>query len=198
MTATAESTCPACGAAMFGWATASRRPAYAPGPETVGLIERCEACGLGLPSGEGAALEGLDAAGRVEGPNRASLQAAIGAGGWAAIGRERRAYPTPAAAEPIASRLGGRAVRIRTGPNRAGLWGMWQTLVNAFTLGDNVITDALAGRQSPASTRERFALGLDLLVSALVAVPMLAIAVVLETAAALTGRGGVVRFEIER
>lgn len=194
-----EPNCPACGSAMFGWAKVSRRPAYAPGAGGQ-VVDRCESCGLGLlDAGRaidlGAALGGGEL---IEGPNRSSLQAALGARGWAAIDPVRRVYPTPAAAEPIAKRLGGHAAKIRTPPGGVAIWSMWQTLVNAFTLGDNVISDARHGRHAPASGRERAALALDLLVSALVALPLLIVAAVLETVASLAGRGGVVRFKLER
>ena len=183
---------------MFGWANASRRPAHSAGGHEV-TIHRCEACGLGV-SNAAAPVDLRSALGEepdIEGPNRASLQASLGARGWAPIDPGRRIYPTPAAAEPIAKRLGGRAERVRTPLNPTGIWGMWQTLVNAFTLGHNVITDARHGRLSPADGRQRAAIGLDLLVSVLVALPMLLIALVLETAAAAVGRGGVTRFRVE-
>lgn len=183
---------------MFGWATSSKRPAYGPGLEGE-VISRCESCGLGLADAEreldlAAALGGADS---VTGPNRASLQAALGARGWAAIDPGRRIYPTPASAESIAIRLGGRATGVRTPPSGAAIWGMWQTLVNAFTLGDNVVTDTRRGRLAPATGRERASMGLDLVVSALVALPLLVIAVILELASSLAGRGGIVRFRVE-
>jgi hypothetical protein len=74
---------------------------------------------------------------------------------------------------------------------------MWQTLVNAFTLGDNVITDGRRGRLAPASGRERAAMGLDLVVSVLVALPLLVVALVLELGSSLAGRGGIVRFRVQ-
>lgn len=184
---------------MFGWATSSKRPAYGPGAEGE-VISRCESCGLGLADANRAfdLAAAFGNARRVEGPNRASLQASLGARGWAAIDPGRRAYPTPAAAEPIAMRLGGHASAVRTRPSGAAIWGMWQTLVNAFTLGDNVITDARRGRLAPASGRERAAMGLDLLVSVLVALPLLVVAVILELPASVAGRGGIVGFSVER
>lgn len=189
--------CPACDAEMFGWATGSPRPAYGRGGGET-LINRCEACGLGTADG-GADLARLeDGTGQVRAPNRGSLQAALGARGWALIERDRKLYPTPAAAEPIAARLGGSATRVRTPLAGEGLWGMWQTLVNAFTLGDNVLTDLRRGRHSPATGRQRAALGLDLVVSLLVALPLFVLAVVLESLAALIGRGGIVSFRLER
>jgi hypothetical protein len=182
---------------MFGWANASPRPAY--GTAGAGrLIERCESCALGLVGGNDIDLaDELGDAKPVEGPNRSSLQAALGAGGWAAIDPARRIYPTPAAAEPIAQRLGGHAARVRTPLSSAAIWGMWQTLVNAFTLGDNVISDARHRRLAPATGRQRAAMTLDLVVSVLVSVPLLIIAVLLEAGACLAGRGGIVRFSIE-
>src|SRR5918997_5814947 len=88
--------CPLCGAPMYGW-VAVPSAGKVPAPEELAaeattVVDRCEDCGAGLvrdpaPVDLGAELEALVDPERevLVAPNRASLQAGIGGGGWAAL-----------------------------------------------------------------------------------------------------------------
>lgn len=166
--------CPACGEPLFGWAR--RRPEGT-------SIRRCEQCGLGV-AGEAAAREEVLAALRAQGaaalPNRASVQASIGVSGWAGIEAGRRFLLTPEALR----RLGEPAARVR-----ADLPGMWQTLLNSFTFGHNVALGRL-GRAVATPAARRWQRLVDAAISVLGAPVVLVVAALLESGAALAGRGG--------
>jgi hypothetical protein len=180
--------CPACGEPLFGWVNA---PGSVP-------VRRCEACGLGAlgePGGQDEALAALEQL-RVPGEgdpryrfaNRASFQAWIG-GAWAPIGEGRYLFTVEAV-----RRLGAdrdqvvQGVRWRPG---AGIASMWGTLLNSFTWGRNVALGAL-GRAKASPARRRWQRSMDAVISVLASPVVFAAAVVMETAAAAAGRGGVV------
>jgi hypothetical protein len=123
-------------------------------------------------------------------PNRRSLQARLGARQWAALEPERRLFPTPEALPGLAELAGARVEAIDSPQSRRAQAWMWQTLVNAFTLGQNVARDLRSRRLRAGGARARIRLVLDLLVTAVAAVPLAVISAPLEWAAALGGGGG--------
>jgi hypothetical protein len=180
--------CPACGEPLFGWATA---PGGAP-------VRRCEACGLGVvgdPGGEDEALAALEAL-RVGGgddpryriANRASLQASVGASGWAQIEPGSRFLFTPEAVRRLASARDQELVGVRWLPG-ASVAAMWATLLNSFTWGRNVAAGAL-GQATPTSASRRWQRTMDAVISVLATPIVLVAALLLESGAAAAGRGG--------
>ena len=186
--------CPACGEPLFGWATA---PDAAP-------VRRCEACGLGVvgdPGDETEALAGLEQL-RVRGgddpryriANRASLQASLGASGWALIEAGSRYLFTAEAVRRLASGRDQQVARVRwrLGASVVSLWG---TLLYSFTLGRNVALGAL-GRAVATPAGRRWQRALDAFISVVATPLVLLAAVLLETGAALAGRGGVLELTL--
>jgi hypothetical protein len=200
--------CPLCGGALYGWLTlpdaATRatvgRPVDAAGP----VLERCERCGLGVERGsekidlaaEAAAL----AVGQAElsAPNRASVQAAIGGEGWAAIdARPGRLFLTPDSLRLLCDRTGRGEARVRSrrfGPNQG--W-MWQTLMNGLTFHPNFAREVRAGRLRHSTARGRVAFAVDCVVTVLAAPLVVLASVPREFAAALVGRGGELVAELD-
>jgi hypothetical protein len=186
--------CPVCGEPLFGWATA-------PGGEPV---RRCEACGLGVvgdPGDEREVLEKLDRL-RIDGgddpryriPNRASLQAWLGGGGWAPIETGTRYLLTPEAVRRLVAGRDQEIARLRWRPG-ASIAAMWGTLLNSFTFGRNVALGAF-GHAAAWPARRPWQRGLDCLISVLASPIVLLAALLLETGAALAGRGGVLELSL--
>ncbi len=186
--------CPACGEPLFGWATA---PDASP-------VRRCEACRLGVvgePGDEVVALAALERL-RIRGgddpryriANRASLQASLGASGWALIEADSRYLFTAEAVRRLASGRDQQVARVRWRPG-ASVVSMWGTLLNSFTLGRNVALGAL-GRAVATPAGRRWQRALDAFISVVATPLVLLAAVLLETGAALAGRGGVLELTL--
>ncbi|MEK6251412.1 MAG: hypothetical protein AABM43_05625 [Actinomycetota bacterium] len=186
--------CPACGEPLFGWATA---PDAAP-------VRRCEACGLGVvgdPGNEAEALAALEQL-RVRGgddpryriANRASLQASLGGSGWALIEAGSRYLFTAEAVRRLASGRDQQVARVRWRPG-ASVVSMWGTLLNSFTWGRNVALGAV-GRAVATPAGRRWQRAIDAFISVVATPLVLLAAVLLETGAALAGRGGVLELTL--
>jgi hypothetical protein len=186
--------CPACGEPLFGW--------VAPGPGLRGPVRRCESCGLGVagePGGTEEALRALDRLGAGDSArvaNRASVAAALGNAGWAGLEPGGRyLFTIESVRRLIATR--DQVVKSSHWAPGAGIAAMWQTLLNSLTFGRNVALGVLRkGEAAPA--RERWQRRIDGLISVVLAIPALIVAVPLELAGALVGRGAVVslRFQL--
>jgi hypothetical protein len=186
--------CPACGEPLFGWATT---------PDST-AIRRCEACGLGVagePGDEQAVLHSLERLREGDGDdvryriaNRAGLAAWLGGGGWAAIEPGARYLLTPEAVRRLAAVRDQELVRARWRP-AAGIVLMWGTMLNSFTWGHNVALGAF-GRARSTPARRRWQRGLDVLISVLASPVVLVAAVLLESGAALAGRGSVLVLQL--
>jgi hypothetical protein len=189
--------CPACDEPLYGWAVSEsadrRRPAS-------WILDRCEACGLGLvrdaPDGDSILAPAPD--GVISAANRRSWQAGIGGGHWAALDPPHRsAYLTPRSLTLLADRAGARVAGIRQPAfGRNQLW-MWQTLMNGLTFHDDFATRLLSGRLTPRDARNVPAFAIDFLVSALAAIPVALISLPLELAAVLVRRGGLLEAWLE-
>ena len=195
--------CPACDSTLYGW-TAAHDPLDR-GRRVV--LDRCESCGLTVTRAatapDLAELDallngGADGHGRLVAPNRRSVQGGLGGAQWAGLEPElHRLHLTPESTRLLLARRGLRAESVRTPFGSRGLRAMVQTLVNAFTLRDNFIRNARAGRVSAASIG-RPAYALDWTVSALVLIPCALVALPLEAIGAALGRGGVMEVEVRR
>ncbi|HZA59493.1 MAG TPA: hypothetical protein VE523_09945 [Solirubrobacterales bacterium] len=194
--------CPACGAPLFVWVETRGW-----GPREDQVIDRCENCGLAVPRDavpdpDGAAAEltgshGADAADRLtlRAPNAASVQAWLGAENWAALRPgERELKPSPRSAELLLAKRGLGVGRVRhlAAP---GMASMWQTLLNLLTFHRNFASEAISGRLRPSEGRGRAAYAIDVMVTVLAAVPTAILAVLIEGAAVLARRGGVIEIE---
>ncbi len=198
-----ERPCPLCGRPLYPWIALPRREAEAsvglplsepPGAERI--LERCEGCGCALEQGveidaasEWAALRsGPDT---VRMPNRASLQAAIGVQGWAALPEAPGdLLLTPRSLSLLAEKAGREIGALRTPPSgRAQVW-MWQTLLNGLTFHPNFLRRVRAGRLRPSNARNRLAFAADSVVTALAGPLALLVSAPLELLAALFRRGG--------
>lgn len=186
--------CPACGEPLFGWATSPDGAA----------VRRCEACGLGVvagPGDEAGALAALDRL-RVEPgdglayriANRAGLAAWIGGKGWASIESGRGYLFTAEAVRRLIAARDQELVgtRWRVG---AGILAMWGTLLNSFTFGRNVALGTI-GRAAPVPARQGWQRALDVAISVLATPIVLLAAALMETAAGLAGRGGVLELTL--
>jgi hypothetical protein len=206
---TTSNPCPLCGQPLYGWIAlppagseqSIGMPLAEPGTERV--IDRCESCGVAVEHGarvdlaaEWRAVQAPSGNGRpaIAVPNRASVQAAIGVQGWAAIDLSPgRLLLTPRSLELLARRNDATLDRLRW-----PLWGrqqgwMWQTLLNGLTFHPNFAREVRAGRLRPANARSRLAFAADSVVTVLGAPLIALLSVPLELAAALLRRGGELR-----
>jgi hypothetical protein len=206
------SECPLCGGRAYGWLTLpdpSSRPTVGMPASVAKVIDRCEDCGAGIERTEGpidlaAELECIseprpDGTLAVRAPNRASLQATIGAEGWAALADWPGALLlTPRALRLLAQRSGREVRRLRfTRGGRNQRW-MWQTLLNGLTMHPNFAHEVRAGRLRPSSARGPGAFAVDCMVTVLAAPLVALVSFPLELAAAAIRRGGEISAELER
>jgi hypothetical protein len=186
--------CPACGEPLFGW-LASR-------PGLRGPVSRCESCGLGVAGGSAGAEEALrelDRLGGGEGvriANRSSFACSLGSAGWAGLDPESHYLFTIEAVRRLVARRD-QVVRSHRWAPAAGLAATWQTMLNSVTFGHNVALGAL-GRGPAVPAKQPWQRRIDALASIVLAIPAAAIALPVELAGGLVGRGAVVslRFEL--
>ena len=190
--------CPACGAKLWGW-VAARDPAG--GAQIV--LDHCEDCGLTVtraPSPPDVDRELADL--RREGdelviPNRRSFQGGIGAAQWSALDAiEHRLHLTPRSAELLLAERGVEVMAVSTPFSSEAWWAMAETFVNAFTLHDNFVRHARAGRIPRDTVKQKLAYWLDRVVSTLVLVPAALFAAPVEWIGSRFGRGGVMRLKV--
>jgi uncharacterized membrane protein YqaE (UPF0057 family) len=74
---------------------------------------------------------------------------------------------------------------------------MWQTLLNLLTFHRDFASEAVSGRLRPATGRGWWAFWIDVVVTLLAAIPSAIIAVILEGAAVVVRRGGVIEVQAE-
>jgi len=185
--------CPACGEPLFGW--------LAPRPGLRGPVSRCESCGLGVVGAPGEPAEALRELARPgeDSPriaNRASFAASLGSAGWAGLEPGARYLFTVESARRLVARRD-QVVKSRRWAPAASLAATWQTLLNSVTFGHNVALAAF-GRADAAKATEAWQRRIDGLASIVLALPALIVALPIELAGGLVGRGSVVtlRFEL--
>jgi predicted RNA-binding Zn-ribbon protein involved in translation (DUF1610 family) len=185
--------CPACGEPLFGW--------IAQKSGLAGPVRRCESCGLavvGDPEGAEAALHELDHLRngetiRIE--NRTSFACSLGGAGWSGLQPQAHYLFTVEAVRRLIARRD-QIVQKRRWLPLAGLAATWQTLLNSVTFGRNVALGAL--RDVPAvPAPEPWQRGIDGLASVVLAIPALLIAIPVELAGGLLGRGSIVSVRVE-
>lgn len=184
--------CPACGEPLFGW--------LGPRAGLGGAVSRCESCGLGVvgDGGEaGEALRELDRRGG-GGPriaNRSSFAASLGNAGWAGLEPDARYLFSVESVQRLVGRRD-QVVTSRRWAPAASLAATWQTLLNSVTFGHNVALAAL-GRGAAVKAPKRWQRRIDGLASVVLALPAALIAIPVELAGGLTGRGAVIRLRFE-
>ncbi len=205
-TATPGGRCPACGQPLFPWIEG---PDRGPGSDFDHVLDRCENCHLALEREDGGeGLAGLieDAAARVRAggettldlPNGASLQAGIGAENWSALRLPAEPYVLNPKALALLLEHEGLEGHVSY-PERPGMAAMMLTLLNLITFNHNFAAEVLHGGLRPSQARPGPAAWfVDAAITLLTAIPVAAISVVLEGAASLAGRGGVLRVTIRR
>jgi hypothetical protein len=185
--------CPACGEPLFGWLSAR--------PSLRGPVSRCESCGLGVIGGAGEAEEalrelgGLSQEGRPRIANRAGFAASLGNAGWAGLEPSARYLFTVESVRRLVARRDQIVKSHRWAP-LAGLATTWQTLLNSVTFGHNVALAAF-GRGEAAKAKRPWQRRIDALASIVLAIPALAIAIPVELAGGLLGRGAVISLRLE-
>lgn len=184
--------CPACGEPLFGW--------LAEQPGLGAPVSRCESCGLGV-IGTGAepeeALHELDALGDMAPriANRSSFAAALGSAGWAGLEPGERYLFTLESVRRLVARRD-QVVKSRRWAPLAGLGATWQTLLNSVTFGHNVGLGAL-GRARAVKAEKTWKRRIDALATIVLAIPALLIALPIELAGGLVGRGAVITLKLE-
>jgi hypothetical protein len=182
--------CPACGEPLFGW--------LAPRPGLRGPVSRCESCGLGIVGGSAEAEEALrelDRLGGGEGvriANRSSFACSLGSAGWAGLDPESRYLFTTEAVRRLVARRDQVVSSHRWAPG-AGLAATWQTMLNSVTFGHNVAL----GRERAVPAKQPWQRRIDALASIVLAVPAALIALPVELAGGLVGRGAVISLQFE-
>lgn len=186
--------CPACGEPLFGWI--DRRPGLR------GPVRRCESCGLGVlgdAGGAADALAELDRSHREEGmariANRGAISASLGNAGWAGLQPGVGYLFTVEAVRRLVANRDQVVAATPWSPGR-GIALMWQTLLNGLTFGRNVALGAL-GRAGALPADRGWQRRLDTAITILAALPALLIAIPLELAAAILGRGSSIALHFE-
>jgi hypothetical protein len=185
--------CPACGEPLFGW--------LSPQPELSGPVSRCESCGLGVVGNPGRpeeALRELDRLGHGGKPriaNRASYAAALGSAGWAGLQPGARYFFTIESVRRLVARRD-QVVKSSHWAPAAGLAATWQTMLNSVTFGHNVALAAL-GHGEAARAKHPWQRRIDALASVVLAIPALLIAIPVELAGGIFGRGAIISLRLE-
>jgi hypothetical protein len=180
--------CPACGEPLFGW-IGSR-------PHLDGPARRCESCGLGVvgePEGGKEALEALDRAengGTIRIANRAAFSAWIGGAGWAGLEPSRHYLFTVESVRRLVASHDQVVASVRPSP-LASIAAMWQTLLNSATFGHDLVVGSAVPAARPWQRR------IDWLTTVVLAIPALALSLVLEPLAAAAGRGSVLSLRLK-
>jgi hypothetical protein len=206
-TATPGGRCPACGQPLFAWMEA---PGADPADLRFHIMDRCENCHLGLEREDaGEALADLievvedrvaDAGeATLEVANGTSVQAGIGAENWSALNLPAEPYVLNPKALDLLLEHEQLEIAHLSYPMRRGMAAMMLTLLNLITFNRNFAAEALHGRVRPSTARPGpAAYFVDTAITALAAIPVAIISVVLEGGASLARRGGVLRATIRR
>lgn len=206
--------CPACGEPLFPWVGMPVSSGIAHRCEACGLavlshgekfhFPKREGEAAGTPKGSAAtfdpgsaesALAELERGHEEDGSylfdNRASLACWFTGGAWVGLGTDQRYRFTPQAVTDLIATRDQVVTKTRWRPLR-GIAIMWQSGVNMFTFGQNVVMGAF-GKAHGVKADRPWKRGLDWFISIAVAIPAIVIAVPLELIAILFRRGAAAR-----
>jgi len=127
--------------------------------------------------------------------NRASFACWLTGGAWAGLGTDRRYRFTPHAVTDLVASRDQVVTRTRQRPLR-GIAVMWQSGLNMFTVGQNIVMGAF-GKAHRVEGDRPWKRGLDWFISIAVAIPAIVVAVPFELIAILFRRGAASRAEIQ-
>lgn len=199
--------CPACGEPLFPWVGM---------PVGTGTAHRCEACGLAVlvrneiparpdleaafdPGTAGGALTDLDRKLDEDGSlpylNRASFQASLTGGAWSGLGTKNHYVFTVKAIRELVAGRDQLVTRVRWRP-LTGIVHMWQSGINMFTFGQNVVVGAL-GLYPAVPALRGWQRVIDAFISVALAIPAFVVALPLELLGGLFRRGGAYRAEFQ-
>lgn len=215
--------CPACGEPLFPWvgmpvATGIAHRCEACGLGVLGHGERFEfplregeapaepdppaAAASAVSFHPGSAADALaeleqdrDEDGSLRFDNKESLACWLGGGAWVGLGTDRRYRFTPAAVTDLIAGRDQVITRTRWRPLR-GIALMWQSGVNLFTFGQNVVMGSF-GKAHKVPANRGWRRALDWFISVAVAIPVIIAAVPLELIAIAFRRGAAASAEIQ-
>ena len=145
------------------------------------------------------ALKELDGSrdenGAYEFENRASLVCWVTGGAWVGLGTDRRYRFTPQAVTDLIAGRDQVVTRVRWRPLR-GIAITWQSGLNMFTFGQNVVLGSL-GKAFRVPADRPWKRGLDWFISVAVALPAIVVAVPMELIGILFRRGASARAEVQ-
>lgn len=127
--------------------------------------------------------------------NRASLAAWLTGGAWVGLGTERRYRFTPRAITDLIAYRDQVVTKVRWRPLR-GIAIMWQSGLNMFTFGQNIVMGSLGKAHQVAADRA-WKRALDWFISIAVAIPAIVVAAPLELLGILFRRGAAARAETQ-
>jgi hypothetical protein len=127
--------------------------------------------------------------------NRDSLACWLTGGAWVGLGTDRRYRFTPHAVTDLIAGRDQVVTRTRWRPLR-GIAVMWQSGVNMFTFGQNIVMGSF-GKSHKVEGDRRWKRGLDWFISVAVAIPAIVVALPLELIAILFRRGAASKAEIQ-
>lgn len=205
--ATPGGRCPACGEPLFAWLEVDGDVGAA---RVSHVLDRCENCKLVIERGDGGEgvadlIEDLVDAVRERGdatlalPNGLSWQASVGSENWAAL----RLPEQPSVLNEKALRLLLEHEGLETGrvsyPAAPAMASMLQTMLNLITFNRDFARRSLSGELRPSEARHGlWGYVLDAFATAVTAIPVAALSVLIEGAAVLARRGGVFRATVRR
>jgi hypothetical protein len=127
--------------------------------------------------------------------NRASLVCWVTGGAWVGLGTDRRYRFTPQAITDLIATRDQVVTKVRWRPLR-GIAIAWQSGLNMFTFGQNVVLGAL-GKSFRVEADRPWKRGLDWFISIAVAIPAIIVAIPLELVGILFRRGASARAKIQ-
>ena len=127
--------------------------------------------------------------------NRASLACWVTGGAWVGLGTDRRFRFTPQAITDLIAGRDQVVTKVRWRPLR-GIAITWQSGLNMFTFGQNVVLGSL-GKAFQVPADRSWKRGLDWFISVAVAIPAIVVALPMELIGILFRRGASARAEVQ-
>ena len=127
--------------------------------------------------------------------NRASLACWLTGGAWVGLGTDRRYRFTPQAVTDLIATRDQLVTKTRWRPLR-GIALMWQSGINMFTFGQNVVMGAL-GKSHQVVADRAWKRALDWFISIVLALPAVVVAAPLELLAILFRKGSAARAQVQ-